>query len=128
MIWEIRNAKSSKDRNCHDQKVKKTNNSLQNFTNDCERVKNQLTSTNTDRLKQVDDDVRGCTWYLSRVKAIYMFHRLVLHRRDSSFEWFNRETHNYGMWWPVPVGHRMRGKLKTGDQLICPNGKQFLLH
>jgi len=40
-------------------------------------------------------------------KTIYMFHKLVFHRRDDSFKCFIRETHNYGLWQPVPVRYHV---------------------
>jgi hypothetical protein len=32
----------------------------------------------TDRLKQVEDDTRGCTWKLENAKIIYRFHKKSL--------------------------------------------------
>ena len=41
-------------------------------------------SSNTDRLQQVDDYVRGCTWQLKKIKTISRFHNLVFERRQHS--------------------------------------------
>ena len=37
-------------------------------------------SSNTDHVQQVDDNVRGCTWQLKKIKTIYRFHKLVFDR------------------------------------------------
>ena len=50
---------------------------------------------NTDRLQHVEEYVRGCTWQLTKVKTIYMFHELVFDGEDSSLKCFNWATNTY---------------------------------
>ena len=60
---------------------------------------------NTDRLQQVKHyATRGWTWQLKQVNTINRFHKWVFHRRARNiFECFNRATHNYRLWQPVPI-------------------------
>ena len=55
---------------------------------------NSLILPNNDRLQDVENDVRGCTWQLKERK-------FKIHKLDSSFEYFNHVTHNYGLWQPT---------------------------
>ena len=61
---------------------------------------------NTDHLQQVEEYVRGCTWQLTNVKTIYMFHELVFDRENSGLKCFNWATNNYELWQPVPVRYQ----------------------
>ena len=49
---------------------------------------------NTDRLQQVEDYVRCCTWQLKTVITINMFHKVVCDRGDIRLQRFNRVTQN----------------------------------
>ena len=46
---------------------------------------------NTDRLQQLEDYVRGCTWQLTKVKSIYNFHELLFDIGESTLNvWTQR--------------------------------------
>ena len=49
---------------------------------------------NTDRLQQVEDYVRCCTWQLKTVITINMFHKVVCDRGDIRVQRINRVTQN----------------------------------
>jgi hypothetical protein len=61
------------------------------------------------RLQQVVYYFISCTWQLKRVKPIYMC-QLAFERGASRTDGFDRATHYYGVWQPVPVICRTRVK------------------
>ena len=73
-----------------------------------------LLLSNTDRLQQVDDYVRGCTWQLKSVKTIFRVNKLD--NGDTNLECFNRSTQNNGLWQPIPVRYCTR---KKKDACLC---------
>jgi phosphoglycerol transferase MdoB-like AlkP superfamily enzyme len=47
---------------------------------------------------------------LKKVKTIHRFDKLALDKGDSSLEFFNRATQNYGLWQQVLFGNRTKKK------------------
>ena len=66
--------------------------------------------SSTDRLQQVEDNVRGRIWHLKKAKAINTVHLLVIDIGDNSLVYLNRAIHNYGKSLPLPVRYRTREK------------------